>query len=298
MVFSCIASAAGVELGNHDNYLLHQCTMDEGFAPCIDMLHEWAPRSYVAKGACEVLWSRGIFQHGFYSDSDIIIDPHASLFLSELSGGNWVRRSVGTPVDLRECVQKIQLYTNPSPRNLAEPKDSDAKSLLKLKQELCQLSQFPHLRQVHLDISIPQECDAHFEAMTLLESIYDACKKLQGRIGAGLKVTLAWAWPYDAGEFEFIEEYDISWMWTTPSQADRQRVRDGVATVYEKIIVLIADGINSDGQFTLLEELRFAASQLPQTKEDIMKMQEWNVESGFGIIEWLQIRTSWGRDDE
>ena len=99
--------------------------------------------------------------------------------------------------------------------------------MLKLTQELPQLDHFRHLRQVELAISIPQECDAYFEAMTVIVSISEACKKLKARIGTGLKVTLRSVWLYNVGRFNYIDEYDVSWMWTQPSSKQRDRVRDG-----------------------------------------------------------------------
>ena len=94
-----------------------------------------------------------------------------------------------------------------------------------------------------------------------------------------------------------MEVYDISWMWIIPSQDDKERVRDGTATAYEKIRVLLADGINSDGHFPLLAEFYVAASQLPQRQIDVLTMYKWKVESGI-TTDWLRVREHVGGDNE
>lgn len=297
VVFSCIGSAAGVEIDSHDNYCLHIGGRDQSFTHCIEMLHKWAPRSYIARGACEVLWSNNTFTHGWCFSSDNIIDPHATLSLMIRKDEIRVKKSVGTPIDLRDCVQKIELYTCPNPGSLAKPTERDLESLLKLQHELSQLCHLSHLRQVKLAIWIPQECDAYFEAMTVVESISDACKKLSERLGAGLTVTLPRAWPYDVFEFEYIDELDISWMWTPPSQTHRQCVRDGTARGHEKMRVLIADGAHTTGESTLLDELRYAALNLPQRKEEIANMDVWESWNGVNETEWKWIKEAWERYD-
>lgn len=297
--FSSIASAARLQIDYHDNYHLHPDVIDhDDWAECIELLHEWAPRSYIAQGACEVLWSSGKFNHGWYSGSDNIVDPRATLFLSSIHGKTLLRKSVGTPIDLRKCVQEIRLNTNPNPHDLANPSQCDAESLLKLKKELLQLYQFPRLRRVQLEIWIPQQCDAYLEGMIVVESISAACNELRKRIGAGLNVVLIRAWPYDIEKFEFLEDYDVSWMWDQPIQAHREHVLKSLSTVDEKIRVLIADGVDPDGEGSLLEELRKAGSFVPQCKDDILRMEVWGPWTGIGETERKSIKESWGRDDE
>lgn len=297
-VFSCIASAARVDIDYHDNYYLLPYEGADDFAECIELLHEWAPRSYIAKGACEEIWSSGTFNHGWYFESEIVIDPRATLFVRTIQGKTVLKESVGTPIDLRKCVREIRLYTNPNPYDLANPSEIDNASLLKLKQELSQLGQFPHLRRVQLGLWIPQTCDAYFEGMTIVESISDACKELRKRIGAGLNIILLRAWPYDIGKFEYMDDYDISWMWDTPTQGHRERVREGLATADERIGVLIADGVEQKGERTLLEELRDAGSLLPQLNEEIVKMEVWKRWTGIDESEWLRIKERWGRNGD
>lgn len=301
MVFSYIASAAEVWIDRHDNYFLHIGSGD--YAQCIETLHDWATRSYIAKGACEVLWSSDScnyvgdsFIHGWYTDTDTIIDPHHTLFLGKHGDRLPLKKAVGIPVDLSMCVTKLELYTHPNPVNLADPTEIDTtKSLLRLKQELSQLHQFPRLRQLQIQIWIPQESDAYLEGMTVVESISNACKELRARIGAGLKILLLRAWPYDIMKIEYIEDYDISWMWEEPNQIHKERAHEWVATADEWIRLLIADGVEVEGRSTLLEELRYMGSFLPQTKDEIVAMDVW--EPWMGITEqyWQSLKEEWRR---
>ena len=303
LVFSYVASAANLCIDYGDNYLLH--TGSKEYAQCIEVLHDWAARSYIAKGACEVLWSsdtfsyypsnkRG-FNHGWYFDTDTIIDPHHTLYLEYYKDDDWIKMAVGNPIDLSMCVTKLKLYTNPNPCNLADPADYDTESLLKLKHELSQLHQFPRLRRLDIEIGIPQNSDAYHEGMTVVESISNACKEIKARIGTGLDISLVRARPYDINNFEYIEVYDLSWMWEEPNQMHRERVREQVATADEGIRVLIADGVDMRGEYTLLEELRYAASFLPQTKDEVVQMDAW--EPWMGITEgyWQRLKEEWRR---
>ena len=298
LVFSYVASAANLYIDHHDNYLLH--TGSEEYAQCIKMLHDWAARSYVAKGACEVLWSshnfgynifnNDGFNHGWYFDTDTIIDPHHTLYLEYYKDGDTIKKALGKPVDLSMCVTKLRLYTNPNPWDLADPADYDTESLLRLKQELSQLHQFPRLRQLDIEIWIPQESDAYDQGMTVVESISNACKELKARIGTGLHISLMRAWPYDINKFEYIEVYDLSWMWEEPNQMQRERVRERVATADEGIRVLIADGVDMKGEYTLLEELRYAASFLPQFKMEVVQMDVWEPWTGITEEYWQRLK--------
>ena len=297
MVFSYIASAARVEIHTHQAYCLHTYSGNPDYDACIEMLHEWAPRSYIAKGACEVLWSSGTFTHGWYFKSDLIIDPHAPLFLRTFQGGIELTKRLGISIDLRECVQKIRLCTNPNPYDLAKPTINDIRSLLKLKQELSQLCQFPHLRRVEIEIWIPQQCDAYFQGMTIVERISSACTELRKRIGAGLNVTLFRAWPYDTEKFEYMEYYDISWMWDKPNYTCKERLQESLTTVDGRIRRLLAEGVRPNGEYSLLEELRYAGSFLPQYKYQLVKMEVWNTWTGISESEWQWLKKRWGRDN-
>lgn len=284
MIFSNVASAAGIWLHPSDSYHLllnkHWENRGCGYDQCITLLHQWAPNLYIAKGACEVFWSHGTFRHGWYSTQEAIVDPLRTLHIET---SDQEKKPVGTPIDLRECVQKLELYTNPNPVSYAKPTEADTQSLLKLKRELAQLHDFPHLRHVELEIWIGTESDAYFEGMTVVESIVDACKELRARIGDRLKVVLHRAWPYDVNNFKLLEETDISWMFKPPSHEDRKSVDDAVETWEQWIRCLIADGVGPEPQYTLLEELRYAGEYLPQEKEEIAEMDFW--EPWLGVCE-------------
>ena len=309
MVFSYIATAAELRIDYHDN---HKLQTNHEYDECIEMLHEWAPKSYIAKGACEALWSSSLFHHGWEFESEIIIDPHAPLYLYT---GIKSTKCLGTPIDLRECVQEIKLETLPASYDLAnhylydlaKPIEDDGKSLLKLKHELSQLRQFPHLRRVEVQIWIPSECDAYFEGMRIVESISNACAELKTRIGPGLDIWLARSarvWPdtefdWEEGEErEYLGESHISWMWDKPSQTHRERVKEGLATADERIRVLIADGVDPGGEYSLLEELRQAGSFLPQYKDDVVEMEVFKPWMGISESYWQWIKNPWGRYEQ
>lgn len=61
-------------------------------------------------------------------------------------------------------------------------------------------------------------------------------------------------------------------------------------------ISLIADEVDPDGDLTLLEEVRAAASQLPQKSDDLLRMEEWSIGTGMGMTQWLIVKENWGRD--
>lgn len=301
LVFSYIASAAEVHIDYHDNYWLH--IRSDDYAPCIQMLHDWAPRSYIARGACEVLWSSDNHIHGWWGfnnvrdfDTDTIIDPHHALYIKDR---DWPehKRPVGIPVDLTMCVTKLWLSARTSPYDLADPEESDMEDLLRLKQDFSQLHQFPRLRRLLIEIWIPQESDAYLRGMTVVESISDACKELRARLGTGLEVFLSREYGYDLEGFKYLEILDISWMWEEPNQMQRERVRERVATADEWIRVLIADGVEAEGKckYNLLEQLRYRASSLPQTKDEVVKMDVWEPWTGTTEKEWQKLKEEWRR---
>ena len=292
MIFLKIASAAELGLEYDDTchlrlkqqYSVGKCE----FTQCITTLHDWAPKSYIAKAACEVFWSYGTFRHSWDSHSDAIVDPQATLYIET---DEEARKSVGTPIDLRECVQKVHLFTNSNPASYAEPRNDETQSLLKLKRELAQLHDFPHLRRVHIEICIAQERDAYFEGMIIVEAIAGACNELRARIGTGLTVMMYRAWHY-------LEEMDISWMWIPPSREEREWVEEGISTWDQYIRVHIADGVYPDAKYTLLEELRYAGEALPQEKDEILEMEAWEPWMGVSEAKFKNIKETWGREDE
>ena len=301
MVFLNIASAAEVFVDEHDshNLRLAQYSWDDiGYAPCITLLHEWAPKSYIAKAACETIWSYGTFHHGWCSKSEAIVDPQEMIYIETLREG---RKPVGTPIDLRECVQNLHLYTNADPLSFAKPRDVDTQSLLKLKRELAQLHAFPHLRHVELEIYVHRDCDAYFEGMIVVESILEPCKELRARIGSGLKIMLCRAPPFDDDRFEYLEEMDISWMWRAPSWQDRECVKHKRGTIEQNLRVLIADGVGPEAEYTMLEELHFASDPLPQEAwaiGDIGDMEARGPWTGISEEKFKDLKEFWGTDDE
>ena len=66
-----------------------------------------------------------------------------------------------------------------------------------------------------------------------------------------------------------------------------------LVAVEQRIQGLIAKGVDSNGASTLVEELRAAAARLPQSKDDILKTDEWTVGTGITIDEWLNIKNEW-----
>ena len=297
LVFSYIASAADVYIDYHDNYLLQ--IFSDDYVQCIQMLHDWAPRSYIARGACEVLWSSdnhrsspGGFNNCRDFDTDTIIDPHHALYLEDHVTLGY-KRPVGIPVDLSMCVTRLCLSADSNPHGLTDPAEADTESLLRLKQEFSQLHQFPRLRELIIKIWIPQEDDAYLIGMTVVESLSDACKELRARLGTGLGLLLSREWPYDLMKFKYIEMHDLSWVWEEPNQLQREHVRERVATADEWIRVLIADGVEAEGENTLLDELRYRASFLPQTKDDVVEMDAWEPWTGITEIYWQELKDKW-----
>ena len=132
--------------------------------------------------------------------------------------------------------------------------------------------------------------------MIIVESISEACKELRARLGPGLKVLLCRATPYDLFKFRSIEDTDISWMWKPPSRMERDYVEQGIATVDQRIRVLIADGVGAEANYTLLEELLYAGEALPQEKDEVMAMESWEPWTGVSEEEFKDIKEHWGRD--
>ncbi len=204
---------------------------------------------------------------------------------------------MGTLLDLRQGLRGIRLYTNPNPYDLTDPSENDRRSLLRFKQETSQLRQFPRLRRVQLEIQIPKQFDAYFEGMTIVESLSSACKEPKERVGAGLNTLLLRVWPYDTKKFEQIHDFDISWMWGKPSQAHKGRILEGSVAADKRIRVLIADGVDPNKEFILLEELRNAGSFLLQCKDDIVDMEALEPWAGVREASRLDIKERWGKAD-
>lgn len=86
-------------------------------------------------------------------------------------------------------------------------------------------------------------------------------------------------------------------MWDPPTWTHRERVRGGIATANERIRVLIADGVDPNGERTLLQELRDAGSFLPQNKIEVARMTAWEPWTGVNESDWLSLRERWGKHE-
>ena len=96
-------------------------------------------------------------------------------------------------------------------------------------------------------------------------------------------------------ETEFIGRHNISWMWDLPCYVPRESSTRELNDVEEHIKSLIVDGTDLDGGNTLLEELRAAASRLPQKKKGIIRMKEWTVGFGISKEEWVWLKEHLGK---
>ena len=305
IIFLNIASAAELWLDRHGSHhhlrIGLYCWRDTGYNQCITVLHEWAPKSYIAKAACEVFWCHAASYEVSWPP-ETVIDPQEPLYIDTEEKDE--SRLIGTPIDLRECIQKIQLRTETDAISYADPTDKDTQSLRKFKRELAQLHAFPRLRQVELEIWISLESDAYHEGMTVVAAIAGLCNELRDRIKSGLKsglkVTLRRDWQYDCNNFRLLEDMDISWMWEPPSQEDRLCVEEDPdrATWEQYIRVRIADGVGPEAEYSLLEELRWAGEALPQEKDEIRGMKKWVPWMGIDEDKFANIKENWGRVDE
>lgn len=208
------------------------------------------------------------------------------------------RKPIGTPINLREYVQKLELQTHPDPVSYVEPTDQDTQSLARIKREVVEVLAFPRLRQVQIDIWIDRGCDAYLEGMTDVKAIVGLCNELRDRIRAGLKVRLCRAWPCDFDKFEFLEYVDISWMWGSMSREDREVVVEDRAAWKQYIRVLIKDGVGAEAEFSLLEELRLAGGMLLKGKDEIWEMEKWELWMGTDEDTSKEIKENWRKEEE
>ena len=279
MVFTHVASAADVKIEYYDTFNLYIGGV-KGYTDCIIMLHEWATKSHVARAACEELWSRGPFRCEWHSWSNFIIDANAHPELHLRCETRRKSISLGTPIDPRRYIRDVELeidlpLDSPSYPNIAQKED-----LYQLGRALSKLPMLPRLRQVGIDICIPHEYNAYFHGMTLVESLSTPCRQLRRQLGMGFNISLTRDRAHDFGT-EFIGRHDISWMWDLPCYVPRESATRELNDVEEHIKALLVDGVDRNEGKTLLEELRAAASRLPQKKKGIVRMKNWAV--GFGI---------------
>ena len=66
-----------------------------------------------------------------------------------------------------------------------------------------------------------------------------------------------------------VMAYDVSWMWDPPSDSIEEGGETDLVAVERRLKRLIAHEVDPNGAFTLVEELRAAAANLPQSKNDL-----------------------------
>ena len=290
MVFTHVASAAGVSITIRQTCNLY---MDDakGYAECIIMLHNWASRSHIAKEACEALWATGPFTRQWHSWSDLVIDPKVNLQLYYKRCKS--RFFLGAPIDSRKYIKDIDFDVDLPLDNPPYPDLEDERNLSELGQELSNLAMFPRLRQVRINVVIPEESDAYHSGLRLVESLSNPCKQLRHQLGMNFQFSLIRLWPA-----AFVGRLDISWMWDPPCYVVGESATRELNDMEEHIKALIAHGAPLNGGKTLLEELRAAASKLPRGKGEIVRIKDWTVGCGVSKEEWLWMKQDWGRKNK
>ena len=105
MICEQIASAAGIHVHLYHSNGIYLA--DEGYVMCIEMLHEWAPRSSMAKAVYEEILSATPFTRQWILASEPVIDLTIPLILGGYIGGMDV--TSGTLIDIRDCVRDLEL---------------------------------------------------------------------------------------------------------------------------------------------------------------------------------------------
>ena len=295
MICEQIASAAGIRVYLYSYYSLELDDIE--FAGCIKMLHKWAPKSSVAKAAYEAILSAARFFADWTSQSEVIIDPTLPFTMGGrgLNGGMDIFS--GTSIDIRDCVRDIALNVRVDRHRAIYTDKKDEENLVKFERELSQLCQLPHLRRVRLTVWIPAYHGVYHISMLVFARTSSAIKQLRKRVDGNLSVSINRAYSYLMDDSDpFIDSLDISWMWDPPSFTSEENTKtSNLMAVEQRMKRLMADGVDTNGAFTLVEELRAAAARLPQSKNDIVRMDDWSVGSGITKEEWLEIKKTWSR---
>ena len=118
---------------------------------CLKPLHERAPRSHVASAACEEPRATSTLGSEWRSDSELVIDSRAPLFLDVYDGPGWSNISHGTSINLIDCVKDVKLGMDPNFQDLTYPEGRDKNSLSTVVRELSHLTQLPHLPRLQLN---------------------------------------------------------------------------------------------------------------------------------------------------
>ena len=296
MIWVHIASAAGIKVklcGRHSWKIF-----DEEFAGCMQTLHEWAPKSSMAKAAFEGILSAAEYRGHWTSEKKIVFDPATPLFMANHYHLNRKMDILsGISFDLRNCVRRIHLDVEIS-RHLPSYEDKeDQENLVKFERELSRLCQLPRLRRFSLTVWMPSYGDAYYRPMLFFERTSSAIKQLKQRVNGNIYVSISREFLGNRENTSFIDPYNVSWMWDPPSSAKAKHAETEteIVAVEERIKRLITDGLKPTEYLTLLEEFRAAADMLPQDKNDIVEMDDWSVGTGITKEKWLAIRKTWKR---
>ena len=295
MICEQIAAAAGIRVDLfrvhlYDAHSLHLA--DEEFAGCIKMLHAWAPKSSVAKAAYERILSAAYYGVDWTCQSKVIIDPTTPLIMGRRGPNEGVDIFSGTSIDLRNCVGDIGLDVEMARHCATYTDKKDEENLVNLERELSQLCQLPRLRRVWFTVWIPTHHKVYDRPMVVFARMSNAIKQLRKRVDGNLSVSICREIYYLRETFDFIDP-DISWMWDPPSFTSEESMN--LVAVEQRMKRLIADGVDPNGAFSLVEELRAAAAKLPQSKDDMVRMDDWSVGSGITKEKWLEIKRTWKR---
>ena len=292
MICEQIASAARIRVRLYHHYELDLA--DEGFSGCIKMLHEWAPKSSVAKAAYEVVLSAADYRGDWTPRLNNVIDWTKPVFMG-VRGPNGIDIFSGTSIDIRDCVRDIRfdIEMHNQLRTYTDKKDEE--NLVSLERKLSQLCQLPRLRRVRLTVIVPSHHEVYHRPLLILARMSSTIKQLRKRVDGNLSVLTRRDLVYLRPTPHFFGPHDISWMWDPPSFTTEDDTKTDIVAVEQRIKRLIADGVDPNGALTLVEELRAAADRLPQSKDDIVRMDAWSVGSGITKEKWLEIKKTWRR---
>ena len=286
-----IASAAGIRVKLYHHYELHLSNKD--YVVCIKTLHDSARKSSIAQVVFEEILTAAQFIRQWAFKSEFVIN-YTTIPLIMRSYGPIVDIDVssGTLIDLRDCVRDLELDVRYHRLKACE---KDQRDFSDLELGLTQLPQLPHLRRIRLTVWIPSYIDVYHMFMPLVERTSSTIKQLKKRLGDNMSISISRDFMHLMNSKDFVDSYDVGWMWDPPSFTSEDDTESDLVAVEQRIKRLIADGVDPNGALTLVEELRAAADRLPQSKDDIVRMDAWSVGSGITKEKWLEIKKTWRR---
>lgn len=242
-------------------------------------IHEEALRSRMARELCQAFWAMKFSQHTLDINWQQIPDLLSPGLLTSIETSDC--ESERTPYGAQPTI-RIPLITMIRPRdfirslevNINDNKElrlgrSVPHDLRDLSPRLAALLKLPRLRRVEVNIWIPRSYDCYWVAMPVIEDISSTCAMLRNRHGNNLSIWIMRNWPYQRSMFKFMD-HDISWMWESAGRAVRMITGIRRPTAAEdRIRTLMMDIGAPSNYLEKLEELREAASSLPQKREDI-----------------------------